>query len=829
MKKNDRINLDSISNINEKIIDEVTDKKISLLQKLSGSTKNLRKRWIAIGSIAASFALIFSVLLVVIIPMLGSAVPVYQGMTIRQESSFSMEVQEYDFSANVITLLSASSGNNGFTFLSNSNGNAYGHDKDNHKDKEDKLKNDIEDIVVIDVKTDDEVRYYVKPGETFIIEIHIDNPRDYEIQSFTLNGQKYANYMFKEGSTMELLLLEVTAPSEPGYVEYTIDAIKYIDGTEIKDVDMSKGNKSVKVGVAHTSAPIATVSDMAIGATSLSFSVNISDPQALTFEKPITAYLSDGEKIVASQALSLGNNQVTFHSLIRGKTYEYGILTIYDYIDGDGKQAHWLHTAYVTTNAPYVSVENVSARGGEITFDLAVNDDDNVLSIDKIELYNGDTLLQVADNPSIRAFAETVTQSNYIIKVGYSYDLGDGSKKAEIAEGYPEYSITYHTNGGQLEDAVSTFTWDDLPLKLNYPTQSGMVFDGWYLDAATTLLLKNSEITSVGDVVVYAKWAEATDGLTFEFSSDHVTVTGYNGNDTEVLIPERYLGLPVTEIGEYAFHNKDHVISVTMGDGIKVINDYAFMNMDSLTQMTIGSNVTSIGQCAFNYCQKLISVILSDKVVIIGKDAFSYCDALSMVTLGKSVETIEAGAFTGCLNLVEVYNKSSLTITAGTSKHGDIGRYASNIYGPNSGESKIHIENGYVFYYSDSGWYLHRYSGTESKLRLPDTCKGNSYYIGARAFADNTVITSVVIPEGVTRIEGWPQYVDGAFYGCSNLQSVTIPSTVTYFVGPFRYCYKLKTITYNGTVEQWNALIPPDFNIYYETGNFDVHCTDGIV
>lgn len=32
--------------------------------------------------------------------------------------------------------------------------------------------------------------------------------------------------MFKDGSTIELLLLETPAPSTPGYFEYTIDAIK---------------------------------------------------------------------------------------------------------------------------------------------------------------------------------------------------------------------------------------------------------------------------------------------------------------------------------------------------------------------------------------------------------------------------------------------------------------------------------------------------------------------------------------------------------------------------------------------------------------------------
>nr|MCR4660489.1 hypothetical protein [Clostridia bacterium] len=135
----------------------------------------------------------------------------------------------------------------------------------------------IDEIVKIDVITDDIVKYYVKPNEIFIVEVHIDNPNDYEIQSFTLNGKKYANYMFKEGSTMELLLLEVTAPATSGYIEYLIDAIKYIDGTEIKDVDMSTGEKTIKAGIAYTSEPNAVVNNEVISTTGISLDITIND------------------------------------------------------------------------------------------------------------------------------------------------------------------------------------------------------------------------------------------------------------------------------------------------------------------------------------------------------------------------------------------------------------------------------------------------------------------------------------------------------------------------------------------------------------------------
>ena len=107
----------------------------------------------------------------------------------------------------------------------------------------------IEDLIGIKVLTSDEISYFVTKSETFIIAVKLSNPNDYEIQSFTLNGTKYANYMFEAGSDMETLYLKVTAPDDPGYVAYTIDAIKYIDGTEIKDVDMTKGDQTIKVGI----------------------------------------------------------------------------------------------------------------------------------------------------------------------------------------------------------------------------------------------------------------------------------------------------------------------------------------------------------------------------------------------------------------------------------------------------------------------------------------------------------------------------------------------------------------------------------------------------
>ncbi|MBQ3076201.1 MAG: leucine-rich repeat domain-containing protein, partial [Clostridia bacterium] len=90
--------------------------------------------------------------------------------------------------------------------------------------------------------------YYAMPGEDIYINIHLSNPGGYEILSFTLNGVKYSSYMFEPGSDLETLILKTNVGETGGLKEYTIDAIKYVDGEKIKDVKM-KGDRTVKVFV----------------------------------------------------------------------------------------------------------------------------------------------------------------------------------------------------------------------------------------------------------------------------------------------------------------------------------------------------------------------------------------------------------------------------------------------------------------------------------------------------------------------------------------------------------------------------------------------------
>ena|GEM_PF-3518186 len=352
-----------------------------------------------------------------------SIVPVYQGMTINRITNLPGNVN--DLRAQNAPENSGNVNGNGNPHVEKNGDPHQGNKGDPHKPRIE-FENDIEDIVKIDVFVDNEVKYYVQPNEVFIIEIHIDNPNDYEIQSFTLNGKKYANYMFKDGSTMELLLLEVTAPDMSGYSDYSIDAIKYIDGTEIKDVDMSSGNKTIRTGVTYTSSPTAIIGKENITTTSIDLDITINDDSNLIGNNELSVYLFDGE-IVTKKGLKVGQNKVLFDNLTMSTLYEYGVITVFDMLDGEMAHPEWLLRKTFSTMGAF-QIENIKTTVNSISFELENNGD--IGTIDAISLYNAMTNELVEEKVGIEEktifFNELFSNHLYNLYVDYSYESNSG-------------------------------------------------------------------------------------------------------------------------------------------------------------------------------------------------------------------------------------------------------------------------------------------------------------------------------------------------------------------------------------------------------------------
>ena len=106
----------------------------------------------------------------------------------------------------------------------------------------------------------------------------------------------------------------------------------------------------------------------------------------------------------------------------------------------------------------------------------------------------------------------------------------------------------------------------------------------------------------------------------FEYSvdGDEVTITRYNGEGGDVVIPGTIEGKSVTSIGVAAFSYRDGLTSVEIPSSVMSIGDEAFAGCSGLISVEIPSSVTSIGNFAFGGCDSLTSVEIPSSVTSIG-------------------------------------------------------------------------------------------------------------------------------------------------------------------------------------------------------------------
>lgn len=143
--------------------------------------------------------------------------------------------------------------------------------------------------------------------------------------------------------------------------------------------------------------------------------------------------------------------------------------------------------------------------------------------------------------------------------------------------------------------------------------------------------------------------SDISEGFLFQYDiyTDHIVITGYEGDETAVVIPDEIAGLPVTEIAGYAFASKS-ITSIAIPDSVKIIQSYAFGGADALENVDLGANVEYIGEAAFMNCINLCTVNMGEKVRYVGDNCFSGDARLEKIIMPDTVEYLGEGAFMLC-------------------------------------------------------------------------------------------------------------------------------------------------------------------------------------
>lgn len=168
-----------------------------------------------------------------------------------------------------------------------------------------------------------------------------------------------------------------------------------------------------------------------------------------------------------------------------------------------------------------------------------------------------------------------------------------------------------------------------------------------------------------------------TEGLVVDI--DTGTITGYNGDDTLIFIPDfmsvdRGDGTPIsvriTGISSDAFSGNTNIKVISLSNYITEIPDNAFAGCSSLQEVW-GYNVTKIGSGAFSGCSSLEGFSIPTDVTEIGARAFDGAGSISVKAADMDIAyaAIDSGAKKITLDLSEISDEAagaSLVIPEGT-------------------------------------------------------------------------------------------------------------------------------------------------------------------
>lgn len=235
-------------------------------------------------------------------------------------------------------------------------------------------------------------------------------------------------------------------------------------------------------------------------------------------------------------------------------------------------------------------------------------------------------------------------------------------------------------------------------------------------------------------------------------------------------------------ISDYMFQSCN-LVSIVLPNNVNTIGRSSFLGCKDLISVSIPESVTSIGDNSFQSCEKLSNIIIPENVSSIGSNTFYQCNSLTSVNIPHSVTSLGVNSF---------QYSGLLTVTIGRGVTSNIEK-AFDCW--NLKEFIVSTEN--PNYSSNDGVLFNK---DMTKILAYPQAKSGSYdipnsitTIGRGSFSNSHKLTSITIPNSVTKIEY------AAFYR-SAITLIAIPNSVISMEGRSFDSCPLNSVTIGNSI-----------------------------
>lgn len=284
--------------------------------------------------------------------------------------------------------------------------------------------------------------------------------------------------------------------------------------------------------------------------------------------------------------------------------------------------------------------------------------------------------------------------------------------------------------------------------------------------------IKNYNFENVTEIGEFAFWNSEISELNFSNKLKTIKLQAFLkcNNLKQVTIPDSVINM------NSAFRECENLQQISLSNNLSEINSYAFYKCQSLIEITISQNIKKIYDGAFADCSRLKKVTFCRNTECDSGDPFEECVGLEEIVgyddsyaekyaNNKGISFTSLGAKTIQIKIGDTVTANVTGDTMTIMGNGKTYDYFDLWDGINSSIKYITIDDG-VTYLGDSLFY--DFNILEN-IKLPESLE----QIGEYTFKNCTSLTNLILPDSITEIAG------ETFSNCVSLGKVTLPKNLT--------------------------------------------------